>query len=476
MTLVHALKWSFLAELASKAITPIVFIVLARLLTPEDFGVMSAALMVIAFSQIFWEAGMGKALIQRQTDVEDAANVAFWVNLCLGLLIAGLLFWGAQPIALTFFKDPRVTAVLQVMTLQVLLAALSSVQTALLQKEMNFKKLFWVRSTTVALPGLASIPLAWNGMGYWSLVAGTLTGQFVQVIMLWRMSSWRPALSFPLNVARPMGKFGAWVGASGLLAWFYVWADSLIVGANFGIQDLGIYRVGNQFAGLIFTLIFGPVVPVLFSQLSRIGPDRKRFRTSIEKVIRILTLIAIPISVIVYQFSDPLTIFIFGDKWQGVGLVVGILALMHGFSWVVGMNGEAYRAMGKPSLDTIVTASTLLVYLGVYFVSVKLGFDYFVWARLFLSLGALLLHLAVLQWVLSVRATSLLVYILLIAVFSFIVTELVQMTQVKLGYDSVLETIAGLILASLIIGAFLVIAERNRSVKDILYLIGNRAK
>jgi PST family polysaccharide transporter len=192
MSFVHAVKWSFLAELVSKAITLIVFIVLARLLTPEDFGVMSAALMVIAFSQILWEAGMGKALIQRQTDIEDAANVAFWINLGLGVLIAGLLFWGAQPIALTFFQDARVTPVLQIMTLQVLLGALSSVQTALLQKEMDFKKLFWVRMATVALPGFASIPLAWGGMGYWALVAGTLTGQAVQVMMLWRMSEWRP--------------------------------------------------------------------------------------------------------------------------------------------------------------------------------------------------------------------------------------------------------------------------------------------
>jgi len=91
---IHALKWSFLAKLAPKAITPTVFIVLSRLLTPEDFGVMSAAMMVLAFSQIFWEAGMGKALIQRQTDVEEAADVAFWVNLGLGVVIAGLLFLG----------------------------------------------------------------------------------------------------------------------------------------------------------------------------------------------------------------------------------------------------------------------------------------------------------------------------------------------------------------------------------------------
>lgn len=176
MSLTHALKWSFLGELASKAIQPVVFIVLVRLLTPVDYGVMSSALMVMSFSQIFWEAGMGKALIQRQTDVEEAANAAFWINIGFGFFIATILYLLASPVAHIFFHDERVSAVLHVMTIQVFLGAVSAVHTSLLQKEMGFKKLFWVRLATVSLPGLASIPLAMNGMGYWALVAGSLVG------------------------------------------------------------------------------------------------------------------------------------------------------------------------------------------------------------------------------------------------------------------------------------------------------------
>ena len=110
MNFTHALKWSFLSELASKAIQPIVFVVLARFLTPEDYGVMSSALMVISFSQIFWEAGMSKALIQRQGDVGEAANVAFWINIVMGCVIATVLYLVAGPVARTFFHDERVTA------------------------------------------------------------------------------------------------------------------------------------------------------------------------------------------------------------------------------------------------------------------------------------------------------------------------------------------------------------------------------
>ena len=103
----HAFKWSAASEIISRAIQPIIFILLARLLKPEDFGVMSAALMVIGFSQIFWEAGMAKSLIQRQTNIDDASNVAFWVNLVLGFVVAVILYFAAGIVAQTFFQDSQ---------------------------------------------------------------------------------------------------------------------------------------------------------------------------------------------------------------------------------------------------------------------------------------------------------------------------------------------------------------------------------
>ncbi len=467
MSLTHALKWSFFAELASKAISPVVFIVLARLLTPEDFGVMTAAMMVIAFTQIFWEAGMGKALIQRLTDTQEAANVAFWINIALGLLIATALFVVAKPVAATFFHDDRVTAVLQVMTLQVLLGAISSVHTALLQKDMGFKKLFWVRFVTVSLPGLASIPLALNGMGYWALVAGALVGQLAQVIMLWRTSHWRPRWTFDTRVAKEMGRFGAWVGASGLLAWFYLWADSLIVGMYLGSHDLGLYRTGNMFSIMIFGMVFGPIAPVLYSYLSKMGGDKIRLKSMIEKVIRSLTIIAIPLAVILVALSSQIGEVLFGSKWEGISFVIAVMALMHGFSWVVGMNGEFYRAAGKPSYETIVTAGTLVIYLLAYLYSIQQGFEVFVWTRLGLALGALLLHLLVLKKLLAVSMLPILGYVIVItmitAVPAYLLDYVFNMLHLNVWIRVCFE---GFILVS-IFGTVIYFIERNGLIKEV---------
>lgn len=473
MSFAHALKWSFLSELASKLIQPIVFVVLARLLTPEDFGVMSVALMVMAFSQIFWEAGMGKALIQRQTDIQDAANVAFWVNISLAVIIIGLLYSAASPIALNFFQDARVTAVIQIMTLQVLLGALGSVQTALLQKEFGFKKLFWVRFATVSLPGLASIPLAWQGVGYWALVAGTLVGQAAQVIMLWRMSPWRPNWSFPVPVAREMGRFGAWVGLSGLLVWFYLWMDALVVGMYLGSHDLGLYRTGNQFAAMVFAFLFVPITPVLYSHLARINGDRERIKMAAEKVIQVLILIAIPVMAVLFSLSDSIGAALFGEKWEGIGLVIGVMGLVHGFSWIVSMNGEFYCAMGKPAYETIIGGVTLLVYLCGYLYSIGFGFEPFLWARFALVLLSLMLHLFIFNSITSLSLSKTFKYIIFMSLISFFVVFIVSHFLSDYELDTWVSLLLNGLISVLIIGGIFYYMEREKMIRHFISILNS---
>lgn len=471
MSFTHALKWSFLSELATKAIQPVVFIALARLLTPEDFGVMTAAMMVIAFSHIFWEAGMSKALIQRQTHIEEAANAAFMINIGLGILIAGLLYLFAQPIAKTFFQDNRVTAVLQVMTLQVLFGALGSVQTALLQKEMGFKKLFWVRFATVTLPGLASIPLAWNGWGYWALVAGTLVGQFSQMIMLWQVNNWRPGFTRNSAVTKETAKFGAWVGATGLLTWFYAWADSMVVGHYLGSHDLGLYNTAGKLPVIVYTMIFAPILPVLYSQLSRVEAKRDRMKNLAELAIQSLTLIAVPIAITLFVFSQDIELVVFGDKWSGLGIVLAAMAIMHGYSWIVGMNGEFYRALGKPSYETIVTASTLLIYLGVYLWVINKGLEIFVLTRTLLALGALILHLFILEKILDVNILSACKKIVILTFVSVLVVYPCKEIGILISDLPSLQLAYGLLLTGVLMAIILFAMEKNNVIEKLIFLI-----
>lgn len=407
MSLANALKWSFLAELSTKLIQPIVFLFLAWFLTPEDFGVMTAALMVIAFSQIFWEAGMGKALIQRQTEIEAAANAAFWINITLAVFIALFLYMSASFLARFFFQDERVTAVLQVMTLQVILGALGSVQSALLQKNMGFKKIFWIRFSTVSLPGLASVPLAWHGLGYWALVVGTLFGQLVQVFMLWQMVKWKPCFSFDRNIAIELSRFGAWVGVTGFLVWFYQWADAFIVGFYLGGHELGLYRMGNQLVGLVFALLIVPILPVIYSALAASGFDKNNYSAAYNDLVNKLVQVGIVLGVLVCVAFLGGAEFILGDSWRGVGIIAAMFGLIHGFAWIVGFNGEYYRAAGVPHLETLALVVSMPLYLACYLYFATIGLQEFLYARFFLVFIGILVHLFFISRVLSVSFSRL---------------------------------------------------------------------
>lgn len=461
MNFTSSIKWSFLSELAAKAIQPVSFIILARLLTPEDFGVMTAAMMIIAFSQIFWEAGMGKALIQRQDNMEAAANVAFIINIGLGCIIALLLHIFSEPLAEHLFQDSRVTLVLKVMVLQVFLGAFGSVQTAIMQKEMLFKELFWVRLVTVSLPAFGSILLAWQGWGYWALVFGALIGQFAQVLMLWHTSSWRPGLIFDKLVSMEVAKFGGWVALTGLLTWSFVWADSMIIGYYLGIHDLGLFNTGGRLPAVLYAIIFGPVLPVMYSHISRVGSDSEKMKFLAEIAIVSLTLIAIPTAIAMAFFSQHIELVIFGQNWLGVGIVVSCMALMHGYSWIAGMNGEFYRAMGKPSYEAIIAAVTLPIYLVAYILVVKRGLDIFVITRAMLAIGALFLHLTLLQKILKVEIRPIIKKIFLISFFSILSVYCSKSFAVILFSNIPLQLVVGLIFSALLTIIAIFISEKN---------------
>lgn len=393
-----ALKWSTAAEIASKVVQPVIFIALARLLTPEDYGVMAAAIMITSLTQILCDAGMSKALIQRQNDIEECASIAFWINLGFALMYSTILFFMAGPIANAVFHDVRVVMVLKWMTIQIILGALGSVHTALLQKKMGFKSLFWVRLASVAIPGLCSIPLAIYGFSYWALVAGTLVGQFMQVVILWSIYRWTPQFKFNVSLAKELGAFGLWVSLTGLLVWFYLWADSLVIGAYLGPHDLGLFRTGNMFVIMIFDgVLFGPILPVLYSYFSSLKQDMKKVSDVCSKIIMIIALIGIPLSFILYALADPISTIIFGNKWEGIASVIAIIGIMRGFGWLAGINGDTYRAIGKPQLETFIYAFSSVFLLAGFLVSIKFGFRVFLISRFLLGMFTLIPHFILLK-------------------------------------------------------------------------------
>ncbi len=401
----HALTWSFLGEVASRTLAPLVFLILVRFLAPSDFGVLTAALAIVSFSQLFCDAGLASALIQRQDRPEDSANAVFWMNSVFAAIVAVVLSASASHIG-AFFGDDRVIAVVQVLSIQVLLAATGSVHTALLQKQLDFKRLFWIRVIAAGAPATASIPLAIHGAGYWALVGGVLCGQLIQTLALWKLGNWRPHWGIDTRLARQLLSFGKWAMLSGILGWCYGWLDTIVVGRYLGAHEMGLYRVGNTFVGMIFGLAFSSLLPVLYSYFSQTQGDLPKLRSSLDLALRAIATVSLPVGALIFWFRLPVEQLVFGDAWAGIGSFIGILALTQGTAWLVGANGEVFRAVGKPHLESLIMGVPLIAYLVTYLLAIQQGITVFLYARFGLVLLALIPHIWLLRHAIGFSFTN----------------------------------------------------------------------
>ena len=392
----RSLKWAALTEIISRTASPIVTVILARFLEPEDYGIVATAMVVVSFGQMLWDAGLSKALIQTEEDLTDAAHVVFWSNLILGGIVYAVLFLVAPWVAV-FFGSPKSAPVLRVLGLQIIISSLTSVQTSLFIRDMDFRRLMWVKLLTAFIPGLFSIPMAMAGHGVWALVAGTLAGQTFNLILLWHHSHWRPALHYNFRLAKKLMHFGLWILADAIGGWLQTWGDNLIVGRFLGVRELGVYRLGWTLAGICYQLVLSPVLRIVYPAFSRLQNDREALQRSFRKSNRLLLAIIVPIGVGLVLVGPEISMGLFGSKWDGLGLVLQVIGLMFAIAWMTGINPELYRAIGHPHANAILVYVQLLYYLPAYYFAAQEGLVWFVYVRLGVACVALPMHIYLCQ-------------------------------------------------------------------------------
>ena len=409
MSVVNSYKWSVLAEFVGKSIQPIVYLILAGILAPSEFGVVSTAMMVVSLCQILWEAGLNKSIIQIDIEyLEDAKHTAFWISAIVGVGVICVVWLISDFIANALFQSETVELVLKVMGVQILFSSLCCVHSGILLKNMEFRKLFSIRIVAVFIPGLITIFLALVGAGLWSIVLANILGALFQLIYLW--TEWRPKWRFSIELAKKLLGFGKWVAFSAILSWFFVWFDSFFVGIYYGTEYLGVYRLGNQIIASGYGLIFGALVSVLYSYFSKIKNDVRTVKNDVNQMAKTVASFSIPIATFLFFMSDQLVNLIFGSQWLGMHLVFGVFAIIHGLSWIVGVNGEAYRALGLPHIETQILCLCCALYFLGYLIFSQFDFEVFVWGRLILTLIGVSIHLLYAHYLLGGRVFEILMH------------------------------------------------------------------
>lgn len=377
--IVSATKWSSITELAAKLIAPITGIVLARLLTPDAFGVVTTIMMILSFVEIFTDAGFQKYLVQHEfrdkEDREQSATVAFWCNMLISLVIWGFIILFCEPIA-RIIGNPGLGHVIAISCVCIPLLAFSSIQMALYKRDFDFKTLFRVRVIALLVPLVITIPLAFFLRSYWALIAGTIATYMVNAVFLTIYSSWRPNFYFSFEKLKEMFSFSVWSMVEQMSIWLTGYLDIFIISAYLSMSYLGLYKVSMTTVGQIIGIITAATTPVLFSSLSRLQNDKLQFEDVFFKFQKYVSLFIFPIGVAIYSYSDLITKILLGEQWMEASPFIGLWGLTSAITIVFShYSSEIYRSVGRPKLSVLAQWLHIVVLCPAVMVAVKYGFE-----------------------------------------------------------------------------------------------------
>ncbi len=324
--------------------------ILARLLSPDDFGVVGYALTAISFLDVISDLGIGPALIYYPEE-KRTTSTGFWLNLLIGLVIFGIT-WLLAPLVGLYFRDNRVVTVMQVIGFVYPLRALGDTHDAVLNKRLDFGRIFLPDLMQGLTKGLASVIFALLGYGAWSLIWGYLLGTLVSSITYWLTSPWSPSPIFSWQIARDLLRYGSKIIGVDIVAIFLVNLDYLLIGRYLGASVLGLYTIAFRFPDLLILQFARILSNVLFPVYTHMRQEPGSLARGFFLSTRYLALITVPLGLGLALVAYPLTTAIFSAKWEAAAPVVQALALYTLILSLGYSTGSIYKAEGRPQILT----------------------------------------------------------------------------------------------------------------------------
>jgi len=344
----NAIKWSFAGIWVERLLVAVFTVVLAALLGPKDFGLIGIAWVFVTFIQMFLDQGLTAALVQKKDLQQEHLDAVFWMNLTLSLVLVSvsvaLSHWWAG-----MNHAPKVATLISVLSLCVPIEALAIVQKSIFSRNMDFKSLS-VRSTAgVFAGGLVGIAMAWAKFGVWSLVGQQITKDLVSLVLIWRLSDWRPRWEFSWSHLRELLSFSA----SNFIAQMGIFADiqsgTILVGLFLGPVPVGLYRLADRLMNSVIAACAASIQMVSLPEFSRLQDDEARLAESALTCIRLSSTITIPALAGLAAVSGPLMAML-GPEWLAAAVVLRILCVLGMVIIFAYFTGPLLQALGRPHL------------------------------------------------------------------------------------------------------------------------------
>ena len=346
---ITGLIWSFIDKFASLGVQFFVGIILARALTPNEFGLIGMLSIFIAVSSSFIDSGFSAALIRKNKCTHADYSTVFYFNLAVGVLFYSALYFSANAISI-FFEEPQLEILLKVLGLGLILNAFSIIQRTILTKEINFKLQTKVTIIASIGSGAIAITMALLNYGVWSLVALTLSRFGLDALLLWIWAKWNPSLIFDVKSFKELFGFGSKLLISGLIDTTYRNIYLLVIGKYFSAEELGFYTRADQFQKLPSQYIFGVIKSVSFPVLSNMQGDIPRLRGNYRKLIRNTMFITFLLMMGMAAIAKPMVISLIGEKWLPSVIYLQLLCFVGMFYPLHALNLNMLEVQGRSDL------------------------------------------------------------------------------------------------------------------------------
>lgn len=341
--------WRFAERCGAKGVSVIVSIILARLLMPEAYGMISLVTVFTSILNVFVDSGMAVSLIQKKDADEVDFSTVFYFNVTICCILYLLMFFAAPYIAV-FYGIPDLTAVVRVLSLTIVVSGIRNVQQAYVTRNMLFKRFFWATLGGTIGAAAIGITMAYLGFGVWALVAQHLFNTTVDTIILWVTVKWRPKGIFSLKRLKGLLRFGGRIFASSLLGAAYSDIRQLIIGKMYSSKDLAYYNRGKQTPNMVIENLSIAVDSVLFPVMSKAQEDVKRVREIMSRSIKLRVYVTAPLLMGMAFAAPALVDSILTDKWSACIPYLRIFCfsnMLYPLSWT---NQDAIKATGRSDL------------------------------------------------------------------------------------------------------------------------------
>lgn len=343
---ISSLIWKMMERIGTQGVQFVVQLILARLLLPEDYGILAITTIFISIANVFIQTGFTTSIVQKKEIDEEYTSSMFYLMLIIAIILYMVLFL-ISPIIASFYNEPRITPIIRILGISLIFGAITSVQNAILSRNMQFKKYFYSSILGIIFSGTVGIILAYIGLGVWALVAQQLTNNLIIMIVLCLVVKWRPKWLFSFKKVKELFKYGWKILVASLIDNIYNDIYGLIIGKIYDSKMLGYYNRGKQFPEVIVNNINGSISSVMLSALSNQQDNKEKLKNMVRRSIITSSFIIFPVVVGLAVVAEPLVKILLTEKWGECVPFMQILCFTYAFYLIDTANLQAIKAIGR---------------------------------------------------------------------------------------------------------------------------------